>query len=619
MPLFLQLARFGVIGIISTVIHLGTALALRELTSLAPLAANLGGFVCAVMFSYFGHAKLTFRQGAWQGEQFTRFAITALSALSVSSLITWWMTDRMGASFALAMLLVGAVVPVVNFIVLKLWVFENRPSSKQPDLAGPLTALAICAVLLTLLWGQMINHDTAWYLLATREWLSGFPLYDEISEVNPPLNFYYTVPALWIADALSISDKNAQYLLITALIFVILTWCQKILRSACNLGPAKTALITLILAAGLIIPSLRDFAQREQLFVLLLMPWLTGLATHQTTELCQEIGRSFVAALGVCLKPHFVLIPIGLTLLQIYQKRSLRPIFSPSNLTYLVVGLAYVAYVAIQHPTYLTTIAPMARDIYGAYRIEGWIVVVFALPALVCGLLLSIATLREKPVNQAILVFLVAATGALAIFGVQGTGFRYHLIPVYSFLLVACGFALFFNRWRSLIFWVALVTSLTLGVHLAKRGLYFYDAAEEVMAVARTTGKVEHLMVLSGGVGLGAGPALELNAKWSSHYSSNWLVPGSLNRLAKTDCTVEPDLCAKLERYLALNRTANIKDIQRTSPELIVLERINKLIEDKSFTWHTYLSEDPAWPEILKNYETYRTTEQALYLRRLSP
>ena len=40
------------------------------------------------------------------------------------------------------------------------------------------------------MWGQTINHDTAWYLYATRAWLDGAQLYVDIVEVNPPLSFY---------------------------------------------------------------------------------------------------------------------------------------------------------------------------------------------------------------------------------------------------------------------------------------------------------------------------------------------------------------------------------------------------------------------------------------------
>ncbi|MGB5837322.1 MAG: hypothetical protein WBH14_09750, partial [Albidovulum sp.] len=57
-------------------------------------------------------------------------------------------------------------------------------AKRQPNTASSLTktglhtigaglSLLIAVGLLAALWGRMINHDTAWYLLATREWLDG--------------------------------------------------------------------------------------------------------------------------------------------------------------------------------------------------------------------------------------------------------------------------------------------------------------------------------------------------------------------------------------------------------------------------------------------------------------
>lgn len=55
---------------------------------------------------------------------------------------------------------------------------EDRPAARharglsRPALGAAIAALVAAALLLGF-WGRPINHDTAWYLIATRDWLSG--------------------------------------------------------------------------------------------------------------------------------------------------------------------------------------------------------------------------------------------------------------------------------------------------------------------------------------------------------------------------------------------------------------------------------------------------------------
>lgn len=619
MALVLQIARFGVVGIAATVVHLLAALALREAAGWAPLVANLGGFLCANLVSYLGHSRLTFGQALWQGDQLMRFAVAGLSALLVSTVLVWLVTGLGQGSFGLAMILVGLAVPAVNFVVLKFWVFTARPKAQVGPLIQAFPVFLICCVLLAVMWGRMINHDIAWYLIATREWLAGASLYQDIVEVNPPLNFYYTLPAICLADALSLSDQNAQYVVTVALTFGSLVWCQAILRAQFDLSRIKFYLATLVLAAGLILPALFHFGQREHSFILLLMPWLLGQAGDRPSTPRQEILRAVVGGMGVCLKPHFVLIPIAITLLYVIQRRSLRPIFSPANMTFLGVGLAYVAYVAVQHTAYFTIVVPAARDVYGALQPSVLFLVYRALASLVLGGLLSIALLRLKPVGQGGLTLLTAAMAALAIYLVQGMAFPYQILPLNSLLVVAAGLALLRLNPRSLSFWIVGVIGLFLCVAQISRGFFHTPQADEVIEVLRSDPEFKRFMAISSHITVGPGAAMEAGAEWISLYPHNWLVPGAVNRLEATDCSVKVAQCARLNSHLERNRSANIADIQRRPPDLILIDRnIGRYygyFDRANFSWLDFMAKDPAWADIIAGYEPYKTTEMALYLR----
>lgn len=93
----------------------------------------------------------------------------------------------------------------------------------------PMLPLLVAALLLAFLWDRQINHDTAWYLIATRKWLDGARLYVDIYEVNPPLNFYFTVPPVLLADATGMSPANAQYAVLCAAIALSLALCRRVM------------------------------------------------------------------------------------------------------------------------------------------------------------------------------------------------------------------------------------------------------------------------------------------------------------------------------------------------------------------------------------------------------
>ena len=233
--------------------------------------------------------------------------------------------------------------------------------------AGLALAVAIPALLLAFLWGRTVNHDTAWFLIATRDWLEGARLYVDIFEVNPPLNFYLTVPPLILSDLTGINGPNAQYTVICAAMAVSLLTCLRLFPKDLARSAPRSAVALLGLAVAMILPAMNDIAQREQVMLILTAPWLIAhLPRRVSLPLRTVLATAAVAGVGICLKPFFLLIPAFVTLWQVAATRSLKPILSPANLTMGAVGLAYVGAVWALHPEYFRDVIPLARDVYGA-------------------------------------------------------------------------------------------------------------------------------------------------------------------------------------------------------------------------------------------------------------
>lgn len=608
-----QFIRFGGVGGVATLVHVIVAMLMRGSLGLSPLQANFAGFSSALLLSYVGHAQCTFGIGLSRGSQFLRFLFVALVGLVISSGTVWILDTELGLDFGISMLTVAVLVPVATYLALRFWVFETTSESPKTDWWG-LGLSGTCAlVILGLFWGRMINHDTAWYLIATREWLGGAELYTRLIEVNPPLNFYFTVPAISLADLLGISDTNGSYLALSLLIFLILYWCCAILRDELHVSPGQRAALLSGITVAFVAPALNNFGQREHLMVILTMPWLLGELASEPKLHRRQIVRAIVAALGICLKPHFVLFPAAVTVLLILRERSPRPLVSAGNFTFLAVGLGYIGFVAAVHPAYLSQIVPIAQEVYGAYGATFGIVFFRIAIEIILALVLARVVLSRSTQHPGADLFAVMALAGLGCYFLQGTGFGYHAIPFRAYAFIGFCFVIVLNPLPKVIMVTTGLAAISLMAINIERGFYQNNAALEIADVAQDLGGIDSLMVLSSFVHAGPSTAIASGARWVSRYPANWLVPGALNRLEKIDCENDPAICATLETIAQRNRGDNLTDIAATPPDLLVIDQIPGYFEKPGFSWEGFMALDPAWFDVKEKYTEVRKTQRFIY------
>jgi putative flippase GtrA len=601
-----QLIRFGAVGAVATLAHVLAALMAERTLPVSAQGANLVGFATAVLVSYTGHTRVTFDAPLRSGPQFGRFLVLSLLSLAASSLTVWVVTGPLGLGFAAAMAVVALIVPAVTYLAMRLWVFHSE-GQKGGGIAWEVFAIpaVVVAAMSILFRGQSLTNDVAWYLIATRDWLEGSPLYETIMEVNPPLNFYLTVPAILAADHLGISDSNGQYLVIWVLLFLILSWCSAIIRADAGLSPLHQSLLVLGTAAAIIIPALDSVGQREFYLVALMMPWLLQQVPPREPTARETVAAAAIAAVGVCLKPHFVLLPMALTLAQCVRDRSLWPVLSVSNLTFLVIGLAYVGFVAIVHPLYLTEVVPIAGLVYGAYDASPLVVAGVVLPEAVFLLLPAAVALADREGRLYPHPFVAVSLAGLLSYLLQGKGFAYHMIPFQTFGLMAC-FMILLNLRRVGAFAVATgaAASGVIGLSISQ-GFHVNYSVDQVKILSTKLGGFDSVMALTPHVFAGPPVALETGADWASRYPANWLVPGALNRLAKTDCSAQAATCVKLEAIIDRNRSDNIADMIAHRPELLIVDLDSEYFDTPRFDWLAFMAEDPEWPRVFADYRYY--------------
>ncbi|NVD44216.1 hypothetical protein HUV48_04190 [Altererythrobacter sp. HHU K3-1] len=451
-----------------------------------------------------------------------------------------------------------------------------------------------------------LNHDSSWYLVATRMWLDGERLYVGIIEINPPLAFYLTAPALYFAGSVGLAPTTGFYLYTVVLSGASSLWLMRIvLRANLSTGAQMALLIGGI--AGVFVMPVREFGQREHIMLILALPYLYYLILGDRgapIKLAERIALGAVAAIGLALKPHFLLIPALIVLVA-----PLRDLFSrmidPANLTLGTMLVAYAVFIAAVHPEYLSQIVPVATQVYSSYG-GGWVQVLLRreMFALLC--FVALCCCRGKLADGISLRLQGAIAGALMAYLLQFKGWNYHVLP-FSFLLMLGSVWLFWAR-GAFVRRDMLVGALAIVVLVLTLGRQVELGPYRAPTTAAFAPFIERpdmpVLVLSSNVFASFPFINEVQARWSSRFPAQWYIPGAMVGLAQADCPREPQQCARFDDILFRARTAIIEDIARNRPELLFVDvrREKSYFEGLTFDYLAFLQRDPAFDPLLASY-----------------
>jgi putative flippase GtrA len=127
-----EIARFGVIGIVASLLHIAVALGLIEIGALGVYGANAFAFGVALIASYVGHHRWTFDRRGGHGEHFPRFVATALLGFVLNQGIIALSIEVFGLPYWIGILIVVAIVPAIVYLLCKLWAFATDSGAPDP-------------------------------------------------------------------------------------------------------------------------------------------------------------------------------------------------------------------------------------------------------------------------------------------------------------------------------------------------------------------------------------------------------------------------------------------------------------------------------------------------------
>ena len=458
-----------------------------------------------------------------------------------------------------------------------------------------------------------LSHDDSWYLIATRKFLEGYKLYVDIIEVNPPLNFYLTAPALLFANLTGLSDTVAYVWQICFLATLSGIWSARIVRRS-NLTQGQQTVFVSVGLAGLFLLPIGELGQREHLLFVFAWPYfvsqLTGSDETHFTRF-EQFSLGLVAALGIGLKPYFLLIPAAIVLVG-PLKSLLQRAFAATNIGLATGLLAYAAFTVVVHPEFFSDVLSIAGKVYWAYGFSPYRILVrgetFAV--LIFAFLLYKTGAMRDPASRRLAA---AVAAALASYLLQFKGWTYHLLPLLFFLMlgaawIAVRFRIFERRnllSKALVISLLAITlfaQVIAGPYRPRTTTAFSPFIEEPgeMVTAYSTSVWIAFPFLNA-----------VEGKWGSRFPAQWMVPGALIATREERCPQDREYCAQFEEILADMRTANTEDLLRYRPDIVYVDTREEkpYFFGEEFDYIEFQITDPRFAKEWANYRKVGTVD----------
>lgn len=123
---FAEIVRFALVGLSATALYVILAFSLENAFAQWPSAGSaFAAYLVAGLYSYLAHKFFTFVSDGSHGREAPRFIVVGIAGFGLAALLPFILHDVMGFAFAVPVLLTAILVPVMNFVALRWFVFDR--------------------------------------------------------------------------------------------------------------------------------------------------------------------------------------------------------------------------------------------------------------------------------------------------------------------------------------------------------------------------------------------------------------------------------------------------------------------------------------------------------------
>ncbi len=393
-----------------------------------------------------------------------------------------------------------------------------------------------------------LNGDSAWLLHVAGRVVGGAQLYADVIEVNPPLVVWFSLIIVGVARLLHVGEIVTYQVFVWGLVGLSLWYSDRMLAALRDPDDSRYRW-GLLLGAAAVLLALPGpyFGQREHLTLALVLPWIVTTAARaegRTPDTADAIATGLLAGLGIALKPHYVLLALGLVCFSWYRSPDRRLRLPPEHAALGAVVVTYALLALVLAPGYLALMARLG-SVYWKYglRALGTMLGATIPPLTVLGALALWPVVRRLTRYPSLTDALGIATATLfAAVILQHKGFGYHYYPAIGAGLLLLLLGLLGGSARPLARPVRLaLAGLCLLVALPYTVLYLETAlgraagsrhrspvaagSRELAAFVRTHEPRGSIVVYSPWMEDSFPWVLETRTEWGSRYPFMWFVP----------------------------------------------------------------------------------------------
>ena len=122
-----QFAKFGIVGVICTIIDYGIMVFLVEVLSIPYLYSCAISFSVSVIVNYLLSMKYVFssREDLSKEKEFVIFVALSIAGLLLTELFMWMMVDKLSIHYMFSKIVVTGIVMVFNFVTRKAFLEQH--------------------------------------------------------------------------------------------------------------------------------------------------------------------------------------------------------------------------------------------------------------------------------------------------------------------------------------------------------------------------------------------------------------------------------------------------------------------------------------------------------------
>lgn len=126
---YAKILRFCLVGAANAVIYaLSTSIYIVQV-GIGDKTASVLGFCTAVPFAFLAHRSFTFSSRGLARDELPRFVVTQLASLLTSVFAMGAAVDLLGFHYSVGIFGGIVLVPIVTFLVLNKWVFQQQSTT----------------------------------------------------------------------------------------------------------------------------------------------------------------------------------------------------------------------------------------------------------------------------------------------------------------------------------------------------------------------------------------------------------------------------------------------------------------------------------------------------------